>query len=297
VDRLLELGSNVTVVDNLSFGKKENVNEGASFKLVDVRDYETLKAVMSETRPDIVYHLAATATTKESAMGWHDPVVDYQVNAVGTLNVLRSVVDVGLSSYVIHTSSAAVYGEPKYIPIDENHPMNPISPYAINKLTGEKYAYAYFREQGVPTIILRLFNAYGPRQPRYVMFDLLKKLKQNPYEMEVLGTGKQIRDYCYISDVVDAFILLVEKNAIGEAFNVGSGYPTSITELVKRMLKILNLEGKTKIRYTGKSWKGDITRWVANISKIRKLGFKPKVSLSDGILRLKEWFEQTEFSV
>ena len=193
---------------------------------------------------------------------------------------------------MIYASSAAVYGEPLYTPIDEKHSLNPISPYGASKLAGEKLGFAYYHTYGIPFVSMRIFNTYGPRQPRYVMFDFSEKLKKNPNKLEVLGTGEQIRDYCYVTDTANAFILAAEnEEAVGEAFNVAGGNPISIKELAELMVRILGLEGKTEIYYTGKSWKGDIIRLVADINKIKsKLRFRQKVKLEDGILILNEWF-------
>jgi len=285
-DKLIEMGSRVTVVDNLAFGSKDNVNSQANFVYLDIGDYMGLRKVISDTNPHLVFHLAANATTKETAMGWHDPIADYQVNAVGTLNILQAIADLGIDCHVIYASSAAVYGEPEYVPIDEKHPTNPISPYGVSKLTGEKYALAYLREQGVKTTVLRIFNTYGPRQPRYVIFDLVEKLRKNSTRLEVIGTGKQIRDYCYVSDTVNAFILATEKEKEGEIFNVAGGNAISIKSLTELIIRSLGLEGKAEVRYTGESWKGDIVRLSADISKInQELGFKPEVSLEEGLYR------------
>jgi len=291
VDKLIQLGSRVTVVDNLSFGCKENINKHADFIHLDICDYINLKKVISDTNPHLIFHLAANATTKETALGWHDPIADYQVNAIGTLNTFRSVVDLGTDSYVIYASSAAVYGEPEYIPIDEKHPKNPISPYGVSKSTGEKYALAYFKEYGVKTTILRIFNTYGPRQPRYVMLDLIQKLQKNPNKLEVLGTGQQIRDYCYISDAINAFILATKIEKVGQTFNVAGGNPISISYLTKLIIKTLGLQRKVEVRYTGESWNGDIMRLSADISRIKaELGFSPQVSLEEGLHRFVRWF-------
>ncbi|MBA7507799.1 UDP-glucose 4-epimerase [subsurface metagenome] len=294
VDRLIELGSTVTVIDDLSFGKRENVNKRADFVELDIKNYGALKNVVSRVSPKVVYHLAANATTKESAMGWSDPVSDYQINAIGTLNVLMAMADAGLKSHVIYASSAAVYGEPEYTPIDENHPTNPKSPYGVSKLAGEKYMLIYHKECGIPATVLRIFNVYGPRQPRYVMFDLLKKLKRDPSKLKVIGTGEQVRNYCYVSDAIDAFVLAAEKNAVGEIFNLAGKEVVNIRELVEKILGMLGLSGRTRVSYTGESWRGDILRLVANTLKIReRLGFEPRVPLDEGLSRLRGWFEES----
>lgn len=294
VDRLIELGSTVTVIDDLSFGKRENVNKRADFVELDIKNYGDLKNVVSRVSPKVVYHLAANATTKESAMGWSDPVSDYQINAIGTLNVLMAMADAGLKSHVIYASSAAVYGEPEYTPIDEKHPTNPKSPYGVSKLAGEKYMLIYHKECGISATVLRIFNVYGPRQPRYVMFDLLKKLKRDPSKLKVIGTGEQVRNYCYVSDAIDAFVLAAEKNAVGEIFNLAGKEVVNIRELVEKILGMLGLSGRTRVSYTGESWRGDILRLVANTLKIReRLGFEPRVPLDEGLSRLRGWFEES----
>jgi UDP-glucose 4-epimerase len=289
VDALLKKGADVTVIDNLSSGLRDNVNNRAKFICGDIRNLKTLRECLKNI--DIVYHLAANATTKESSMGWYDPIQDMRINAEGTLNIFRSIAESNLDVRVVYASSAAVYGEPQYVPIDESHPKDPISPYGISKLSGEKYAFAYFKEFGIKSISARIFNTYGPRQPRYVIFDLLKKLQVNQNRLEVLGNGDTIRDYSYISDTVNALLLLTEKGRWGEIYNIAGENPISIKDLVVLILSELNLIGKTKVRYTGKSWKGDIKKMIADIGKIKKeAGFQPKISLEEGIKKTIEWF-------
>lgn len=294
VDKLIELGSEVTVIDDLSFGRRRNVNKQARFVRLDITKFALLKKAIARARPAIIYHLAANATTKETAMGWSDPASDYRVNAVGTLNVLRAVADLGLNPRIIYASSAAVYGEPEYLPIDEKHPTNPQSPYGVSKLTGEKYMLIYHKERALPVTVLRIFNVYGPRQPRYVILDLLKKLERNPNDLEVIGTGEQIRTYCYVSDAIEAFVLAAEEQSIGEVLNLAGNDITSIKELAENIVRMLGLTGKTKIHYTGQSWKGDILNLVSEGSKAKKrLGFEPKISLDEGLRKVKKWLDET----
>lgn len=292
IDRLVKMGAEVFAVDNLSYGIKGNINAKASFLNIDITKYNKFRNIIADIDPDVLYHLAAIATTKENELGWKDPVQDYLNNAVGTLNVFSAVAGSYIDPKIIYTSSAAVYGNPEYVPIDEAHPTNPISPYGISKLAGEKYAQAYYDEYGIKSTSLRIFNTYGPRQPRYVMFDLMTQLSKKPKELIVLGFGDHIRDYCYISDAVDALILSAEKaESLGECFNVGSGIPTSIEELARKLMDVFNLGGEAKVRYTKKSWKGDIPRLVADVSRIKsKLQFEPKVRLDNGIAKLYNWF-------
>ncbi len=290
VDKLIEMDKDVTVIDNLSYGKRKNLNKKARFIELDILDYDKLQEANREF--DVIYHLAANATTRERAMGWDDPIEDLRVNVLGTLNIFRSAVEGDSETKVIYASSAAVYGPPEYIPTDEDHPTNPVSPYGVSKLAGEKYALAYSHEYGIKTVIMRIFNTYGPRQPRYVMYDFLKKLKDNPEKLEVLGSGKQVRDYCYIEDTVEALLLAGEKIESG-TFNVAGGNPISIEDLAKLMLEILELKN-TKIEFTQKSWRGDISTFTADASKLEKMGFNPKTNVKEGISKLIEYFNENE---
>jgi len=245
VDILVEKGATVTALDNLKDGKIENLEESKDkicFKKMDVRDYEGLQNIFKEKEIEIIFHFAANANVPYSVK---DPKYDFETNAFGTFNILKSCVDNDIEK-VIYASSAAVYGEPEYTPIDEIHPLNPISPYGASKLAGEKLGFAYYHTYGIPFVSMRIFNTYGPRQPRYVMFDFLKKLKNNPKKLEVLGTGEQIRDYCYVADMAKVFLLAAENEAaVGEAFNIAGGNPISIKELAELMVRIMGLEGNT----------------------------------------------------
>lgn len=296
VDGLVEEGAEIVAIDNLKDGDLSNLAQSMDkieFHRVDIRDFEALKDVMDGV--EIVFHLAANANVPYSV---EDPKYDFESNALGTFNVLKLSLDLGVEK-VVYASSAAVYGEPVYVPIDEKHPLNPISPYGASKLAGERLGFAYYHTYGLKFTALRIFNTYGERQRRYVMFDFLRKLAENPKRLEVLGTGEQIRDFCYVKDCVEAFILAAEKNvAVGDVFNIAGGNPTSIRDLAYLMVKMLGLDGQAEIVFTGKSWKGDIVKLYADISKIRsKLGFEPKVGLKEGILRLKRWFDDVYLNV
>jgi len=290
VDRLIEQRAEVTALDDLSFGHAENVNRRAALLECDVTDFEKLQASLGEA--EVVFHLAADATTKESSMGWSDPLSDHRINAMGTLNVLEATARMVSRVRVVYASSAAVYGIPHHLPMDEGHPTSPLSPYGVSKLAGEKYCWAYHHERGLDVTSVRIFNTYGPRQPRYVMYDLMKKLLRDPHRLEVLGDGNQVRDYCYVSDTVEALILLAEKGPAGAVFNVASGEAVRIDELVSRVVKTMGLEGRTDVRYTDQTWMGDIPTVVGDPSALGRLGFAPSVTLVEGLSRLYEWLLQ-----
>lgn len=290
VDDLIDQNADVTVIDDLSYGKRQNLNAKAEFIQCDIRDCDRIKQIIHNK--ELVFHLAASATSKESAMGWNNPVYDYEVNAVGTLNMLRSIAELGQGTKMVYASSAAVYGRPTYTPVDEEHSTNPISPYGVSKLTGEKYCFAFSSEYGVDCAVIRIFNTYGPRQPRYVMDDFIKKLKSDPSRLEIIGSGNQTRDFSYVSDTAKAFVLAGQDQTNGcQVYNVGTGISTSIKQLAETMISLIAPGAELVL---GKeSWRGDIKNiGPADIVRLQKLGFSPSVNLTKGLEALIKWHER-----
>jgi UDP-glucose 4-epimerase len=284
VERLVREGNNVIVFDDLSSGNLGNLREvieQVEFAKGDLRDRKLVMEKMKNI--EVVYHFGANASVPISVK---KPIYDFECNALGTLNVLEACRRNGANK-IIYASSAAVYGEPEYIPIDENHPLNPISPYGASKLAGEKLVSAYHEAYDLRFSVLRIFNVYGPRQRRYVMYDFTRKLLQKPKRLGVLGTGEQTRTYCYILDAVDA-ILLAEKqdNCI---LNIGGDTPIKIRALAE--LFVSRFPPKVEIKYTGRSWKGDIQQLIPDTSEIKDLGFRAKIPLNLGIKELIKSFE------
>jgi nucleoside-diphosphate-sugar epimerase len=292
VDLFVERGAIVSVLDNLKDGAMANLEKSIgqiTFFKADLRDAEKVDGIVAGQ--DIVIHMGANANVPYSV---EHPDYDFETNAVGGYNVLHSCVKHKVKK-VVYASTAAVYGEPQYTPIDEKHPTLPQSPYGASKLAAERLGFAYHKTYGLPFCAIRIFNTYGERQPRYVMYDLLRKLYKSPEKLEVLGTGEQIRDYSYVSDTALAFVLAAENDtSVGQVYNIAGGRPRSIKEVVQALLETLGLK-KTVVTYTGKSWKGDINILIADISKIRnELGFEPRVEFSDGIGRLHQWMKMNE---
>ena len=287
VDLLVDRGAHVTVVDTLQAGKMDNLQKSLpeiEFIKADIQDREKMKQIMK--KQDVVMHLAANADVPYSV---RNPEYDFDVNANGGFSILHSCLNTNVQK-VVYASTAAVYGTAKYKPIDEVHPVEPVSPYGASKLSTEKLGMAYQQTYGLPFTAIRIFNIYGERQPRYVMYDLLKKLYQNPKKLTVLGNGEQIRDYCYVSDAARCFILAAEsEKAVGEVFNLAGGNPVSIKELVTLILKTLDLTD-TEVQFTGKSWQGDLKELLADTQKAEKiLGFKPEIPLTVGVKKLHDW--------
>ncbi|CAB49227.1 SDR family oxidoreductase [Pyrococcus abyssi] len=276
--------NDVVVIDNLYSGKPENVPEGVKFIEADVRDYESIAEIVSSA--DYVFHEAAQISVEESVK---DPVFTEEVNVIGTINILRALSEG--NGKLIFASSAAVYGEPTSLPIREDHPLNPISPYGVSKVSGEHYCKVFYQLYGVPTVILRYFNVYGPRQSSayagVISIFMERALRGEP--LVIFGDGKQSRDFVYVKDVVEANILVAEKRrAEGETFNVGTGRETTIIELA---MKIIELSSTSSQILFSKPRPGDIRRSVADIEKIKKLGFKPRYSLEEGLLETWKWFK------
>ena len=289
VDRLVDAKCEVKVVDDLSTGKLENIqrhldDDRVKFIQGDVRDFNVLKSCVQDV--DAVVHLAAIVSVPFSVK---HPSLTFDVNAEGTLNVLNCCLDENVERFV-YVSSCAVYGNPEYLPIDEKHPTRPLSPYAFSKLEAEHHCERFRVKHGLDTVVLRLFNVYGSRQGlnEYsgVIRRFLDRVKRR-LPLTVYGDGSQTRDFVYVSDVVDAIVkCLWQTEAVGEVFNIGFGKPVSINDLAKTFLKLSGLD--LKVVYE-KPRLGDIKHSYADVSKAgRLLGFKPKVSLEEGLRRLLE---------
>jgi nucleoside-diphosphate-sugar epimerase len=293
-DRLLENGFEVTVLDDLSNARLENINAHtgrSDFHFIegDIRDLETVKKAVRKV--DVVFHEAAFVGVQESI---RKPLLTNDVNVNGTLNLLEASLQSNVKRLIL-ASSAAVYGEPQASPISEDSPVHLNSPYAVSKLTSEHYAKAYHKIYGLETICLRYFNVYGPRQttgPYAAVItsfidDLLKNKRPTIY-----GDGEQTRDFINVRDVVQANILAMEKDCAGETFNVAAGSSATINNLLEIMKRIV---GKSEVEPKhGAPRPHDIRESCGDISKAKKiLGFTPKISLEDGLTDLVKYYEQT----
>ncbi len=292
VRRLVEEGAVVTVLDNLQSGKWEDVGTAQDSKLVhciegDVRHAGAMRDVVRDTSPDVILHLAANASVPGSVK---DPAYDYETNAGGTFNILEATRLEKPDARVVTVSSAAVYGEPTIFPITEASELAPISPYGASKLAAEIEARMFHEVYRVPVVIARFFNTYGPGMPRFVILDFLRKLQSDPTHLEILGSGRQLRDFNFVDDTVEGLMVLAERGVAGEAYNVASGKSHSITELAQLLLDVVGLKGKTTLSFTGESWAGDAQRWEVDIAKLEKLGYRPQVNLRTGISRVHLWF-------
>jgi UDP-glucose 4-epimerase len=285
VDRLVEEGYSVGVVDNLSAGSLDNISGhvdrgSVDFVEADVRDRDVVARLVHEV--DAVVHLAAVVSVPFSL---ENPNLTFDVNVKGTRAVLTACARSCVRRFIF-VSSCAVYGAPLYLPIDEVHPTGPISPYAVSKLKGERCC----REvcgSGLDLVILRLFNVYGRRQAHGEYSGVIAKFLERAEKGEPLviyGDGSQTRDFVHVSDVAEAILTLVKSSGVQGVFNVGCGRAISIGYLAE---KVLSLSGK-HCRIVHESPRdGDIPHSVADISKAWKaFAYEPKVTLEEGLLEL-----------
>jgi UDP-glucose 4-epimerase len=276
--KLSDLTSNLTIYDNLSSGRMENVKDVPKAEFVK-GDILNLKKLLSLEKADLIYHLAAQVVVPYSM---ENPLIDFETNAKGTVQVLEKARKD--DAKVVFASSAAVYGNPTVFPTPEEYGFHPFSCYGLSKVVGEEYCDMYKSQYGLDVTIMRFANIYGSRC-HGVIHDFLDKIANNPSKLEIIGTGMQSRDFVHISDVVDALVTVgSEDSANGKVYNIGYGKTTTIIDLAKMMLKILNLQNKTFVTTTNVSWHGDVTKiWFDNSKAKRELNWNPKVSLEDAI--------------
>ncbi len=289
---LVEKGYNVHVLDNLSNGKLENIKEylgNIIFWRGDVTDKNYVDNIIS--RVDAVYHLAAQVSVAASIK---EPVKDAAVNIGGTLNILQAASTYRIKK-IIYYSSAAVYGEPVYLPIDEKHPKNPLSPYGLSKLTGEKYAEFYSKFYGLNIVIIRPFNVYGPKQdPRNPYTGVISTFLDKALRGEsipIYGDGSQSRDFIYVDDLVDLSIKILSKNTPQFiALNGACGERTTIKSLAERIKELTG--SNSKIIFLPRR-EGEIYESYADISVAKQLlDFKPVYKIDDGLKKLIEYFKR-----
>ncbi|HMU54756.1 MAG TPA: GDP-mannose 4,6-dehydratase [Nitrospira sp.] len=288
VDRLVQEGHDVVVVDNLSTGKRRNLNRAARFYKIDIQSWR-LERVFRNERPNVVMHLAAQMDVRKSV---EDPLFDAQVNVLGTLNILQQTVKHGVRKVVFSSSGGAIYGEQDVFPATESHATRPLSPYGLSKLCGEQYLSYYERVGGVQVVNLRYANVYGPRQDPEgeagVVAIFIQKLLNNEQPV-INGNGRQTRDFVFVEDVVEANLAVMGQETAG-TYNVGTGVETSINDLFRILVQHT---GSTCKELHGPAKKGEQARSVIDAAKLRhELSWEPKMSLSDGLKRTVDYFRQ-----
>ncbi|MCZ7384077.1 MAG: GDP-mannose 4,6-dehydratase [Candidatus Methanoperedens sp.] len=281
VERGLSENYEITILDNFS-NNLNNVKFPPNTRIIkgDIRNPKIVKELAAKA--DTIIHTAAQINVNKSI---DDPIYDADNNINGTLNLLEAARKSDIKRFV-YISSAAVYGDPITLPINEEHFTNPLSPYGLSKLTGEKYTRLYYNLYELPTVCLRPFNIFSPRQNPSspysgVITKFIEKVRNNRNPI-IFGDGNQTRDFVYIEDVVAAIFNTIEnKKAVGDVFNIGTGKPTRIEELAKMIIKVSNK--KLEPEFAPASI-GDIRESYADITKAGKiLGYKPKYLLEQGL--------------
>jgi UDP-glucose 4-epimerase len=290
VDRLLAEGHQVVVVDNLSTGKRENLNPAARFYEMDIQDPQ-LAEVFARERPEVVNHHAAQMDVRRAV---EDPVFDARVNVLGLINVLENCVRNQVRKVIFISSGGAVYGEPERLPADENHPIRPITPYGITKYTGEKYCYFYRVVHQLDYTVLRYGNVYGPRQDPHgeagVVAIFLGTLARGETPTVFrYPDGEMERDYVFVGDVVEANLAALTRGS-GAELNIGTGRGTSVSELLAAVQRTMGTD--IEPRY-GAARPGEIRQTYLSIERAeRLLGWRPKTNLEQGLWETAEWFRQ-----
>lgn len=288
VNHLVKEGAKVTVLDDLFTGQKENLDCLDQIRFVDgsVTDFELVESLVKKA--EIVFNLAV----RNIIVSTVSPRLDFQVNTGGTFNVLLAARNHKVER-VVYTSSASVYGNPRYIPINEDDRLSTLNPYAASKLSGENYCSAFYETYGLPVVVLRYSNVYGINQsPKNPYCGVISKFFENLLNgksPQIHGDGEQTRDFTYVDDVVEATLLAsLNPKAEGDIYNVSSGKETSINELSQKMIEMTGYHGNPE--YIDRRDIDNIRRRVLNIEKIRRvIRWIPTTTLSTGLEKTYYW--------
>ncbi len=286
VDALVARGDQVTVIDDLSTGRRTNLDgaldAGAELVELDIRERERLTETFARVEPEAVFHLAAQIDVRKSTA---DPALDARINVEGTINVLEAARQAGVPRLVNTSTGGAIYGEAKILPTPEEHPSAPEAPYGQSKLSAEGYTELFSRLHGLSTVSLRYGNVFGPRQDPLgeagVIAIFCGKLVDGGTPT-VYGDGHQTRDYVYVSDVVEANLVAVGSKATG-AFNIGTGVQTSVLDLVSALAE--QADGAFEPEMAAER-PGEVRYSALDTSRARgELGWQAKVGLREGLER------------
>ena len=290
VDKLIEKEYQVIVVDNLSTGRKKNINPRAKFFKVDIRDSAELERLFSEEKPSIVIHHAAQTDVTRSM---RDPFFDSQVNITGSLNIITLSLKYGVKK-IIYASTSAVYPEPVYLPVDERHPIKPLSAYGVTKYAIEHYLHLYYENYGLRYTAFRYGNVYGPRQDPHGESGVVAIFSEQMLKgihPTIFGDGTKTRDYIHIDDIVEANILVTDSAGDGEVFNLGWGKEVTDFEVFDAVRRAMGIQVEP---IYSKKRSGELDRICLDITKAKsQLNWEPKVSLEDGIPLAVEYYKKS----
>lgn len=290
VDRFVERGHEVAVLDDLSTGFRTLLNPAARFFEVDLADGDAVERCVADFRPEVVDHHAAQIDVRRSV---EDPLLDAGTNILGALRLLQSCTRHGVRKFVYASTGGALYGEGRELPATEAHPVNPESPYGVSKHTLEHYLYLWRLLHGLDYTVLRYPNVYGPRQNPHgeagvnAIFIGLMLAGKRP---RIFGTGEQVRDYLYVMDVVEANELALERGS-GEMVNLGTGIGTSVNDIFRELKSILGFAGEPVYEAARP---GEVQRIYLDARRAREvLGWTPRTRFRDGLVETVEWSRRT----
>jgi len=285
-DKLLSENNQVVVIDNLSLGKKTNLkqafkNPNFVFFQKDILNYQELKKIFKNFRFDTVFHLAANSNIAKS---FENPNIDLEMTFMTTFNILKIMKESNVKK-IVFSSTSAIYGQTGGKQVKENYgPLFPASNYGAGKLASEAFISSFCENYGIQAWITRFPNICGERTTHGILHDFIRKLKNNPHELEVLGDGTQSKPYLYVQDLIEA-ILFVYNNSNDKInfFNLGVEDTTTVSEIAKMVIDSMKL--KAKIKYTGgdRGWIGDVPKFSYNLDKIHELGWKSKKTSNQAV--------------
>lgn len=287
VDALVERGDQVTVVDDISTGRRENLagalERGVELVEADIRDAPFIRDLVAHAKPEVVFHLAAQIDVRHSVA---DPAADARINVEGTINVLSAALDAGVRRFVNTSTGGAIYGEGQILPAPEDHPVAPLAPYGASKFCAEAYCGLFRRLHGLSTVSLRYGNVYGPRQDPLgeagVIAIFCGKLLEGG-QPTIFGDGEQTRDYDYVGDVVAANLAAAEADGAGP-YNIGTGVETSVLELVEILRSLGGADAASFEPFFEPERPGEVRRIAIDPARARaELGWEPRVDVRQGL--------------
>lgn len=288
VELLIKKGEEVIVIDNLSTGKLENLNKKAKLYKEDIVNAFLVDKILSREKPEIVIHCAANAMLRKSL---EDPLFDARSNILGTISILEACKKNNVKKIIYTSTGGARVGEPEYLPVDENHPLNPCSPYGISKHSSEHYVWMYNKLYNLDYLIFCFGNVYGPRDDAItgrlipVFIELIKQSKKP----KIFGDGKQTRDFIYVLDLSEFIVNSIDKNPEHKLFHLANGKQISVNEIFETVKKVSGIKIEAE---RVKAVKGEIKDIVLDIKLAqRELGWQPKTDIEQGLKETWEWFK------
>ena len=297
--KLVEIGADVTLIDafiepyGANYFNIKGIENKVTVNISDIRDKESIKELVFGK--DIIFNLAGQVSHNDSL---ENPFLDADINYIGQLNVLEAVRKYASNATVLFAGSRLQFGEIEKIPVSEDHPLKPKTPYALNKGASENLYLFYHRVHSISTVVFRIANPYGPRaqmrHPKYCIINWFLRLAIDNQTIKIFGDGNQVRDYIYIDDLAEAFILAaVNERAAGEVFNIGSGVGTRFKDMANLILKNVKKGEVEHVPWPEKYINVETGDYISDIRKAeRMLGWVPKTSLKEGVKRMFRYYQK-----